>query len=368
MRAFNMPKQGELLKLSAKRMILTISSLILLIVLSSTVIILEMNQHKANYLQSMEDEIKKEVDYLSYILCNEVLTGKEDTYMSWMDTNGVSTGNEWQICWKENSLIYVKDSYYTKKFIKQKLTDGKRIEDVLDKSQIMILNEFEYKGCTYKYGLVVDEEALLLQGSIKRHAIYIYIVFTVMLIIIFCSIVLSVNYINIQDNEKRNISKRLVQTQDKVDALSEEQMYFNTGSKGGNYSAYEGEFLSVLLEKSYQAELMPMHILKIKLELSVRYYSKGEIEECINLLNKELLDTHIFLEVGKGEFVVLMYGTDANEARRMYEKINLSWIPKMEEKQIKVYMLYSEVKEGEKAIEAYEKLKTSMLQETRNNT
>ena len=150
MRAFNMQKQGELLELSAKRMILTISSLILLIVLSSTVIILEMNQHKANYLQSMEDEIKKEVDYLSYILCNEVLTGKEDAYMSWMDTNGVNTGNEWQVCWKENSLIYVKDSHYTKKFIKQKLTDGKRIEDVLDKSQIMSLS---IKGVHINMGL-----------------------------------------------------------------------------------------------------------------------------------------------------------------------------------------------------------------------
>ena len=353
-----MQKQGELLKHSAQRMILTISGLVLLIVLSGTVIILEMNQHKTNYLQSMEDEIKKEVDYLVYILCNEVFEGEEEDLISWMDTNGVSTGNEWQVLWKEDTLIYVKDSHYTKKFIKQKLTDGKRIEDVLDRSQIMLLNEFEHKGCTYKYGLIVDEEALLLQGNIKKHGIYIYIVFSVMMIVIFCSIVLSVNYINIQDDEKTKMSKRLVQTQDKVDALSEEQMYFGTKSTKNNYSSYEGDFLYVLLEKSSQAELMPMHILKIKLELSVRYYSKGEIEECINLLNEELLDTHIFLEIGKGEFVVLMYGTDAHEAKKMYEKINLSWIPKMEEKQIKVYMLYSEVKKGEKAMDVYETLNT----------
>lgn len=349
------------------RMFLTIIGLLLIISCTGIFIGYEMIQNQAYYLRSCEKEIALEVDYLSQILEDKLLAKEEQEVIVWLENNGVGTGSRWQFLEKNGSICYLKNSSYTKEILQNEKGVNEILEAFKKQNRKVISVSFQQDNEYYTYGLIVDEEALLTQGSVNKHMTYVILAFSVIIIFMFCSVVLCMQVINKQLDVNQRVNKSLVETQLKVETLQRGQLEETEKKRDEaiwqeGFSQYDNDFLEALLENSNQQALMPMHILEIKLVLSSRYYSKQETQDFMENLRGHLEKSHVLLEVAKGEFVILLYQTDEEKAQLVKEKIEMFWQPLLEKEQVGVHMDLAKVDLAENAKVAYKHLKEQIAQ------
>ena len=149
--------------------------------------------------------------------------------------------------------------------------------------------------------------------------------FAVICAVLFSLLTVSIIYMNMKDKKRERIEKDLKNKNELLDRISEELNFknniINEETPTTKENDYDRTLLSALLKRSNDIRLFPLSIISIQLLLDESYFTKKEMQYLFEIIRKFTKDNHIINEIGQGEYVILMYQTDAIEADDI--KINL---------------------------------------------
>lgn len=97
-----------------------------------------------------------------------------------------------------------------------------------------------------------------------------------------------------------------------------------------SHEFYDNNFLRILLQKSDDEALKPIHYMFIHLDMLDRYYSRQEIFHFMRKIRSGLYQNEIMGEVKKGFFVILIYRLDEQQAKDRADEIYRYCIRKSE--------------------------------------
>lgn len=337
------------------RMPFVITILVLVAAAAGFLIIFESRSNREYYLAVYENNQKLYTEQLAEQVELLMMEGKNDSeVILYLEENAEVSANSWSFICKDKEILFAKDQKTTANLRTAKKKDvfmGQMAsQDLILTTSARVLN-----GNVYMIGTVTDRTYALELGNVPEHEIYLYMIYAAFImaaVMAIIGIVAKLNYIekNFLDTSRtlRRQNRKLEQAEVFADAV---EKHMDVPARDGE-NLYDSELIRLFLQKSDDEGLRPLQIAFVDLIMENRYYSRQEMLDVLEGIKKFIGTTHVLGERKKGSLVILMYRTSRESAEdivRQYQEYVKN------QKSVPVRIRLVEVKEGQKAIDAYEK-------------
>lgn len=247
-----------------------------------------------------------------------------------------SSENWYYILYNDN-LVYYKDTN-----LLPDLNPDNSVSLTSDKE--IIVSEIKYNE-NYTIGAISLKQPLLIKRSITKHNTYIFISYAFFSIVFYAVLIYFSHYLSQLKTDNISKSQQILNANKKIFNISSSKLSTKTEvdiiSKKDNIEIYNQNIIYPLLKKSSDKKLYPLSIMFISIVMSNRYYTKAEIFNVINTVRKYLLESHVLVEIKKGEFVIFMYKTSHSKSQEIKNNLKNEWsnMPSLKKETIKTLLL-----------------------------
>lgn len=288
-------------------------------------------QNQESYLKSLADQQGYFVDQLQeqveYMLDQGSDTADITEYLG---DRVQASGKRWVFFSIGNRLVFVKNESTTKN-LEDLSYWYSFIEYVEEQEDILIkYNTFDYNNKTYKLGLIYSKSAALGEDFISKHNIYTIMLNSIALIGLL-SLTLGMS-MSLNDLKKKlkAAEDSITERNTKIERLTErarkiENQEIPEVMDSDFQKIYDGDFLRAFLERSDDAGLFPICFLGISILMGKEYFMRDQILSYIQPIEGFLSPRYVLGEVGRGQFIAILYRTNFEQAMHLRGDIHDLW-------------------------------------------
>lgn len=344
-------------------------SAVILAIAGTIFIVNELIQNRVSFLRYYQEEQQMKTQQVVEALEVMLHSGmSEEDLVEYLQLHVDSSSSQYPIFAVEDELFYVKDKCTTNMIAREQTWN----DYLLDLQEDFIITEVKFTiGRRYTLAIVTHKDSLLNRFKVVKHEIYIFIAYMTTIFILLAISIISVTTIALKNEKIHKYRNRLVVENKKLETVVNElesiredyaKEAFRSEEKViGNY--YDMDIVNSLLKKSDRSELQPLHLMLIKLDLANIYYSKNKIFDMVQPIFDLMKPKWIMAEVGKGEFVLMLYKTQKSEVELLKEKIYHTGMTKISKECIKVKLGYIQVKNHSSAYDTFYFLRKKMQED-----
>ena len=363
-------KQSWIKKLytSPNRRIFSISvTVILFIMIFMGCICYELLQNREEVIQAYEDNQEDYLQLLSYNIRSIQETGEDADVLTFLQEQTVSSGERFFVYTIGSEVLWAKNENTTN-------TLGKYSEVTefwkMIRAQDVVVDTVRWTTGQEEYtiNVVSDSDSILDRTSTNKHGYYIVIATGLVSVVLLCLLITLLESWNRAEKNLKGTRKELDRRNRKLEKVTsnagnmeldrdaEDEIAKNIyvhDRYDSSREFYDNNFLRIMLQKSDDEALKPLHYMFIHLDMMDRYYSRQEIFHFMRKIRSRLHQNEVMGEVKKGFFVILLYRLDEQQAKDRADEIYQYCIRKSENAYRSIR--YDLVDVGEKkAVDAYD--------------
>ena len=363
-------KQSWIKKLytSPNRRIFSISvTVILFIMIFMGCICYELLQNREEVIQAYEDNQEDYLQLLSYNIRSIQETGEDADVLTFLQEQTVSSGERFFVYTRGSEVLWAKNENTTN-------TLGKYSEITefwkMIQAQDVVVDTVSWTNGQEEYtiNVVSDPDSILDQTSTNKHGYYIVIATGLVSVVLLCLLITLLESWNRAEKNLKGTRKELDRRNRKLEKVTsnagnmeldrdaEDEIAKNIyvhDRYDSSREFYDNNFLRIMLQKSDDEALKPLHYMFIHLDMMDRYYSRQEIFHFMRKIRSRLHQNEVMGEVKKGFFVILLYRLDEQQAKDRADEIYQYCIRKSENAYRSIR--YDLVDVGDKkAVDAYD--------------
>ena len=304
----------------------------------------ELLQNREAVIQAYEDD---QEDYLQLLACNiqsVQKSGKDAEVLAFLQEQTVSSGERFLVYTRDSEVLWSKNDNTTN-------TLGKYAEITefwkMIREQDVVVDTVRWtvgqEECTIS--VVSDMDSILERTSTIKHGYYIVIATGLVSVVLLGLLIALLESWNKAEKNLKGTKKELDKRNRKLEKVTS-----NAGNMGfekalddemakniyvqnqynSSHEFYDNNFLRIMLQKSDDEALKPIHYMFIHLDMMDRYYSRQEIFHFMRKIRSRLHQNEIMGEVKKGFFVILLYRLDDQQAKDRADEVYRYCIRKSE--------------------------------------
>ena len=291
----------------------------------------ELLENQKSYLESLSNQQGYFVDQLQeqmrYMLENGAETPELVQYLS---ENVQASGKRWVFFAIGNRLVFAKNETTTNDL--EELAYWYTFMDYVENQEDMLVkyNTFDYLNKTYRTGLVYSKSAALNEDFISRHNIYTIMVNSIALLALLSLMLGAMISLAGIKKKLRQAEASITEKNAQIESLMESTKNIRSIEMPEEMEAnfqkvYDGSFLCEFLERSNDPALFPICFLGISILMGREYFSREQILHYIKPIEGFLSPRYILGEIGRGQFVAILYRTNFAEATKLRDDIYALW-------------------------------------------
>lgn len=346
-----------------------VMSAVVLAITGTIFIMNELIQNRAYFLRFYQEE--QQIMTQQVVESLEVMLHfgtSEEELVEYLQLHVDSSGSQYPIFAVEDELFYVKDKSTTNMIVRDQTWN----EYLLELQEDFIITKVNFTiGRHYTLAIVTHKDSLLNRFKVTKHETYIFVAYATTIFFLLAISITSVTTIALKNGKIYKYRNRLVVENKKLEAVVSElesmrEDYAKEAFKSEEKVMsryYDMDIVNSLLKKSDRSELQPLHLMLVKLDLTNIYYSKNKIFDMMQPTFDLMKPTWIMAEVGKGEFVLMLYKTQNSDVELLKEKIYHTGMTKIRQEGIKVKLGYIQVKNHSSAYDTFYFLRQKMQED-----
>ena len=327
----------------------------------------ELLQNREEVIQAYEDNQEDYLQLLSYNIRSIQETGEDADVLTFLQEQTVSSGERFFVYTRGAEVLWAKNENTTN-------TLGKYSEVTefwkMIRAQDVVVDTVRWTTGQEEYtiNVVSDSDSILDRTSTNKHGYYIVIATGLVSVVLLCLLITLLESWNRAEKNLKGTRKELDRRNRKLEKVTsnagnmeldrdaEDEIAKNIyvhDRYDSSREFYDNNFLRIMLQKSDDEALKPLHYMFIHLDMMDRYYSRQEIFHFMRKIRSRLHQNEVMGEVKKGFFVILLYRLDEQQAKDRADEIYQYCIRKSENAYRSIR--YDLVDVGEKkAVDAYD--------------
>lgn len=312
----------------------------------------ENKRNRESYLCMYEERQQAYTELLKNGLEQIVSAGADERAVrSWFSEKAEVSANSWAFCLRGESVLFAKDEQTTKTL--REMEDKDVFLKQIENQDAFVTMAEGLDG--YVAGVITAKSYALTQGQVQQHEIYLYLFWTVVMMVGVMSVIGLTAKFNGAERKLETVSSAMRRQNRKLEKNArQEEGEDEPVAEQDPGNLYDADLIHLFLKKSDDKALFPMQILFASIVMESRYYTRQEIFDALGGLKQFLGRTHVVGEMKKGCFIVLMYRTMPEEAQSVIDQYE-TWVRSNGGgEQTKLELSAHEVMEAHSALQIYE--------------
>jgi len=288
-------------------------------------------QNQKSYLESLSEQqgyfVSQLQEHIRYMLEQGAQTSDIVEYLG---KRVQASGTRWVFFSIGNKLLFAKNESTTNDL--EELDNWYSFLDYVAEQEDMLIkyDSFDYENKTYRVGLIYSKSVALGEDFISRYNTYTILVNSIALVgllTLMFAMMISLNSIK----KKLKVAESTVTEKNRqIELLLEstkevEKQDMPEDMQASFQKIYDGSFLFEFLQRSDDPALFPICFLGISILMGNEYFTRDQILSYIKPIEKFLSPRYILGEVGRGQFVAILYRTNFEQAMRLRDEIYDLW-------------------------------------------
>lgn len=292
----------------------------------------ELNLSQQDFLKVYMEQEDEYVNLLSNQL--EIMTeeGVEtDNLVEYINSELTATSSRWAFLCVDQYVVFARNPGTTKKL--NELRDWIKFSTFLEQQQDVVISTASYTvmGEHYILGVVSSESTALYRANIPQHSTFLLMGSGIFAAVMFALLLVAMLVAKLRATKLMNLDQAIVaknlQVQDLLAELSvKKEMRFDLQKPiFDQLNICDADMLRGFINKSGDPSLFPICFMGVYVIMDTKYYTKKQIFSYIEPVKELLSSRHILGEIGRGEFLAVLYKTDIEEAYSIRDKIYEAW-------------------------------------------
>ena len=325
-RQINKNKNNSKEKTYRGRLVAALVLVILTIALETVYFVYHISDNRDNVLQAYEDEQSQTVG----ILAGGLKGMAEDEMVDFIRQTVPVSGSAWGFLISDSGVSYMKDEDTTKSL--EYISSVSAFDEYMD-SLGGIVSEAAVPGTGYICGIFTDTDYVLDKYGTNTMEFYIIIAVVATVLVFGCILIEFAGRIGHEGRKVIALKADLAERNEKFGEYEKltdqyEEELRNREMEGGEMKRegyYDMDIVDTLLRKSSDPELFPITFMFIRVRMGDRYFSRDAIFRIMDFIKSSMGKNHITAEISKGYFVVIMYKTDMDMAKKAKADMLEKW-------------------------------------------
>lgn len=308
------------------RLVAALVLVILTIALETVYFVYHISDNRDNVLQAYEDEQSQTVG----ILAGGLKGMAEDEMVDFIRQTVPVSGSTWGFLISDSGVSYMKDEDTTKSL--EYISSVSAFDEYMD-SLGGIVSEAAVPGTGYICGIFTDTDYVLDKYGTNTMEFYIIIAVVATVLVFGCILIEFAGRIGHEGRKVIALKADLAERNEKFGEYEKltdqyEEELRNREMEGGEMKRegyYDMDIVDTLLRKSSDPELFPITFMFIRVRMGDRYFSRDAIFRIMDFIKSSMGKNHITAEISKGYFVVIMYKTDMDMAKKAKADMLEKW-------------------------------------------